>query len=60
MSRIICFIDKEGMIGTCSEEAMGKTDIDCKKCDFYKKFKGKEKENFTYCAWLGKIKENEK
>ena len=41
MSRTVCFIDKIGLPGTCAKEAMGKV-IDCKKCDFYKKFKGKE------------------
>jgi len=56
MSRTICFIDKEGLIGTCSEEAIGKTEIDCQKCEFYKKFKGKEKEEFSYCAWIGELK----
>jgi len=59
MSRTICFIDKEGFAGTCSEEAEGKQIIDCKNCEFYKKFKGREKKEFTYCFWLGYIDENE-
>ena len=58
MSRTVCFIDKEGFIGTCSEKGKGK--IDCKKCGFYKKFKGKEEENFSYCFWKGKLEGSEK
>jgi hypothetical protein len=57
MSRIVCFIDKDtGQCGTCMEEARGVTDINCKKCDVYKKFKGKEKENFEWWRWK-KVKE---
>ena len=41
MSRIVCFIDKKGFAGTCSEESAGKDTIDCKKCPFKKKFEGK-------------------
>jgi hypothetical protein len=55
MSRLVCFIDKIGLPGTCSEEAKGKTTIDCKKCRFYKKFKGKESEEFLYCCWKGEL-----
>jgi hypothetical protein len=56
MSRLICFIDKEGFCGTRSEEAMGKDTIDCSKCDFKKKFEGKEKKEFIYCMWKGELK----
>jgi hypothetical protein len=54
MSRIVCFIDKEGCVGTCSEEANGKDTIGCRKCSFRKKFKDKEEE-FSYCKWKGEI-----
>lgn len=54
MSKIVCFID-EGGIGTCVRGAQGET-IDCKKCSFYKKFKGKEAKEFIYCNWKGEIK----
>ena len=57
MSRIICFIDKDGICGTCSEEAMGKSEIDCRKCSFRKEFEGKEKDNFIYTKWTGELKE---
>jgi len=43
MSRLICFIDKEGFVGTCSEEAIGKLVVSCKKCSFKKKFEGTER-----------------
>lgn len=56
MSRLICFIDKEGFCGTCSEEAMGKSEINCSKCSFRKQFEGKEEEEFIYCRWKGKLK----
>ena len=56
---IVCFIDKDGKIGTCSEEVKGKLQIDCSKCSFKKKFEGKEKEHFSYCAWKGEIKKEE-
>ena len=46
MSRTVCFIDKEGFAGTCNEEAIGKSEIDCKKCSFRKQFKGKEEKEF--------------
>ena len=55
MGRLVCFIDKEGMTGTCTEEASGQKEIDCKKCEFRKKFEGKEKEEFYYCLWKGKL-----
>jgi len=48
MSRIVCFIERGG-VGTCVKEAQGKI-IDCKKCSFYKKFKGKR--GFSYCFWV--------
>ena len=54
MGRMVCFIDKIGLPGTCGKETVGKT-INCKKCGFYKKFKGKEKE-FIYCFWKDEIK----
>jgi len=57
MSRTICFIDKDGMCGTCSEEALGKDTIDCNNCPFKKQFEGKEKDNFTFCKWLGELKD---
>jgi len=60
MSRLICFIDKEGFVGTCSEEAIGKPVIDCKKCSFRKNFLGREKKEFSYCFWKGKLKEKKK
>ena len=54
MSRIVCFIDKiTGTCGTCGLDAMGETIIDCKKCNFMKKFKGKERKHFSWCKWLG-------
>mgnify|MGYP001563428402 CR=1 FL=1 len=56
MSRIVCFIDKKGFAGTCSEESAGKDTIDCKKCPFKKKFEGKEEREFSYCLWKGEIK----
>lgn len=56
MSRLICFIGKEGFCGTCGKEATGETDIDCSKCSFRKKFEGKEKEEFIYCMWKGEMK----
>jgi len=56
MGKLVCFSDNEGMVGTCSEEASGKDIIDCKKCSFYKKFKGKEKKEFYYCNWKGELK----
>ena len=56
MSRLVCFIDKEGFAGTCGEEARGNDEIDCRKCEFRKKFDGKEKEEFCYCFWKGEIK----
>lgn len=56
MSRLICFIDKEGFCGICSEEAMGKDVIDCSKCPFRKEFEGKEEEEFSYCRWKGELK----
>ena len=56
MGGIVGFIDKEGLSGTCSEDET----IECKKCEFYKKFKGKEKANFSYCTWKGEIKENKR
>ncbi len=55
MSRIICFIDKDGMCGTCGEEAIGKDTIDCDKCSFRKQFNEKEKDNFIYCIWKGEL-----
>lgn len=57
MGKIVCFSDKDGMVGTCCEEAIGKTVIDCDKCDFKEKFKGREKDEFSYCFWLGEIKD---
>ena len=63
MSRTVCFIDKEGGVGTCCVEGLtGKqyNTIDCHKCSFYRKFKGRESEEFVYCDWLGEIKEGEK
>lgn len=57
MARIVCFIDKEGFVGTCGEESKGKTLIDCDKCNFKKQFKNKEKEEFSYCLWLGEIQD---
>ena len=59
MGRIVCFIDKEGMIGTCCEESIGKDIIDCNECNFKKQFKDKEKDEFSYCLWLGKIEDRE-
>ena len=55
MSRIICVIDKDAGYGTCGLEAMGETDIDCSKCEFRKKFEGKEAEHFAWCKWLGDV-----
>jgi hypothetical protein len=56
MSRIICCIEKDnGMYGVCGMEAMGETDINCKKCVFYKMYKGKEKEYFSWTKWTGDI-----
>jgi len=55
MGRTVCFIDKIGMPGTCGEEARGKSTIDCKKCSFYKKFKGKERKEFIYTLWTGEL-----
>ena len=55
MVRTICFIDKDGFSGVCSEEGLGKNTIDCHKCPFYKEFKGREAEEFSYCAWLGDL-----
>ena len=51
MGKNVCFIDRNGMIGTCCKE----NTIDCDKCDFKKKFRGKEKEEFSYCFWLGEL-----
>jgi hypothetical protein len=59
MSRTVCFIDKDGGTGVCARECEGLTEIDCEKCDFYKLYKGQEKEHFVYCDWLGEIKEQE-
>lgn len=56
MSRLVCFIDKEGFIGTCSEESMGKSTIDCSKCEFRKHFEGKEEKEFIYTQWKGEMK----
>lgn len=65
MTRTICFIDKNGMIGTCTVEGMDNDQlkelgfedgvIKCEKCDFCKKYKGKEKESFSYTEWTGEI-----
>ena len=60
MSRLICFIDKNGFAGTCSEEATGKDKIDCSKCPFRKKFKGREKKEFSYCRWIGELNNGNK
>jgi len=51
MSRIVCFIDKEGFIGTCPKDI-----AICSKCQFKKKYEGKEKEYFVYTAWTGNLK----
>ena len=61
MVRTVCFIDKEsGVAGICTieglddeqiREIMGSNIIDCKKCDFCKKYRGKEKDHFSYWAW---------
>lgn len=57
MSRLVCCIDKEtGQAGTCSEESMGKSLIDCGKCDFKKQFLGHEREYFSYTFWTGELK----
>lgn len=64
LTRTVCFIDNDGNVGTCGIEGlddeqiieqMGDLCIDCKKCSFYLKFKGKEKEEFSYTAWTGEL-----
>jgi len=64
LDRTICFIDKDGMSGVCTieglsddqiKELMGSYVIDCSKCSFYNKYKGKEKEEFSYTRWTGNL-----
>jgi hypothetical protein len=55
MSQIVCFIDKIGMPGTCGVEASGQATIGCKKCSFYKTYKGKERKEFIYALWTGEL-----
>ena len=52
MSRIVCFIDKEGNVGVCPKDK-----AICSKCEFQKKYKGIEKEHFIYTAWIGNLEE---
>jgi len=47
-----CVIDKEGWIGICKNESKD-SNLDCEKCPFSKKFKGREREYFVYTAWTG-------
>ena len=54
--RTVCFIDKEGGVGTCLMEAKG-LEPDCENCEFKKKFEGKEREYFVYTAWTGELDE---
>lgn len=54
--RTVCFIDKEGGVGTCLMEAKG-LEPDCENCEFKKKFEGKERMYFVYTAWTGELKE---
>jgi len=50
MARLVCFIDKEGQVGTCTNfEIEG----DCENCGFKKKYEGRESEEFSYTAWKG-------
>ena len=65
MSRTICFTDKEtGMSGICTMEGLDEEQIqelfkdgiiDCEQCSFFKTYKGKEKENFSYTNWGGGV-----
>lgn len=57
--RTVCFIDKEGGVGTCLMEAKG-LELDCENCEFKKKFEGKEREYFVYTAWTGELKETKR
>jgi len=50
--RIVCFIDKDGSVGTCANfDAEG----DCKNCSFYQKYEGRESEEFSYVCWKGEL-----
>jgi len=51
MGKIVCFINKNMMIGTFCK----KNTINYDKCNFKEKFKGKEKEEFSYCFLLGEL-----
>lgn len=65
MGRTVCFIDKDGLSGTCTVEGLDQYQIDkimpqgiisCKHCDFCKKYRGKEKKSgFSYTAWTGEL-----
>lgn len=49
--REVCFIDKEGGVGVCTEDTIAS----CEECDFRKYKKGKEHDEFSYCAWIGDL-----
>jgi len=52
MTRIVCFIDTDGMVGTCNHHER----TTCEGCNFRDKFLGQEVENgFSYTAWTGEL-----
>ena len=52
MDRLVCFIDTDGMVGTCTRYDR----TSCEGCDFREKFLGHEiEEGFSYTAWTGEL-----
>ena len=51
MSRLVCFIDEDGRIGTCLNFVR---EGDCENCEMRRKLENDDSLEFT--AWSGKIK----
>jgi len=51
MDRLVCYITKEGEVGICLRDDLES----CEECPFYKKYRGVEREYFSYTFWTGEL-----